>query len=365
MRHYESLDLVKLAAAFLVVAIHTGPLLSLSPYADFLLTGIFARLAVPFFFMASGYLLFRKLTGDARMDGLKVQRYMYKVTALYAVAIIIYLPLNLYKGDFGLDWSLPSAAADLVWNGTFYHLWYLPALMMGAGIVYFMQKYFSLAATLVATILFYVVGLLGDSYYGFAIRSDGLKALYEAMFGWFDYTRNGLFFAPVFVALGMLAARQTAQQNYEASGRPLLWTILFSLSLTGLFAEGMFVRAAEFPRHDSMYLMLLPAVYCLFRLALGLNARSFYWARPLSLWIYIFHPAAIVLVHGIADVVRMDGLFIENKLMHYVAVCLVSAGMSFIIVAARKKWFKRSPRTKVRPHTPSPARSRIRSKLLP
>lgn len=43
------LDRFRLAAALLVVAIHTSPLTCLSPKADFLLTRVLARVAVPFF----------------------------------------------------------------------------------------------------------------------------------------------------------------------------------------------------------------------------------------------------------------------------------------------------------------------------
>ena len=64
---YGGIDGVKLLAALLVVAIHTGPLLSFDAYAEFLLTGVIGRLAVPFFFMASGFLFFRKLTGARLM----------------------------------------------------------------------------------------------------------------------------------------------------------------------------------------------------------------------------------------------------------------------------------------------------------
>ena len=44
--------------------------------------------------------------------------------------------------------------------------------------------------------------------------------------------------------------------------------MLFLLSLAALYAEGMLLRAAELPRHDAMYVMLLPAVATLFLLAL-------------------------------------------------------------------------------------------------
>ena len=48
-KSFAALDAFRLIAALLVVAIHTSPLASLSPDADFLLTRVAGRLAVPFF----------------------------------------------------------------------------------------------------------------------------------------------------------------------------------------------------------------------------------------------------------------------------------------------------------------------------
>ena len=48
-------DWFRVVCAVLVVTIHTSPLETVSPDADWLLTRVIARIAVPFFFMATGY----------------------------------------------------------------------------------------------------------------------------------------------------------------------------------------------------------------------------------------------------------------------------------------------------------------------
>ena len=53
---YYALDVAKFISAFLVVCIHTGPLLDVDATGNFILVQILARLAVPFFFVASGFL---------------------------------------------------------------------------------------------------------------------------------------------------------------------------------------------------------------------------------------------------------------------------------------------------------------------
>ena len=54
-----SLDLSRWIAAFLVICIHTVPLSSFSRLGNALFVQVVCRLAVPFFFVCSGYFLFR------------------------------------------------------------------------------------------------------------------------------------------------------------------------------------------------------------------------------------------------------------------------------------------------------------------
>lgn len=59
MSGYPYIDVMRIVASILVVTIHTAPFEMLCPPFDFVLTKIIARLAVPFFFVTSGYFLFK------------------------------------------------------------------------------------------------------------------------------------------------------------------------------------------------------------------------------------------------------------------------------------------------------------------
>ena len=56
-KSYAGIDYFRLIAALLIIAIHTSPLDSFSETGDFILTRMIARVAVPFFFMTSGFFL--------------------------------------------------------------------------------------------------------------------------------------------------------------------------------------------------------------------------------------------------------------------------------------------------------------------
>ena len=243
------LDRFRLIAAALVVCIHTGPLSGVSPGWDFWLTGVLARIAVPFFFMVSGYFL-------ARSDWKNTGRFLKKTALTYLAAAILYLPLNLYVGGYGpLEW-----VKKLLADGTLYHLWYFPAVLLGAPIVRGLSRLGQPAALIIAALL-YLIGLGGDSYYGLAASLPGPAAFYGAVFALFDYTRNGLFFAPLFLLLGAAGKRWSTQASLTGA----------ALSLAAMTAEGFLLRHLEWPRHDSMYLTLPLCMAFLFSLLLARN----------------------------------------------------------------------------------------------
>lgn len=310
-----ALDRFRLAAAALVVCIHTGPLETYSPAADFWLCRCLARTAVPFFLMVSGYFLAR--------DGWKTTgRFLKKTARTYLTAVLLCLPLNLYRGGYGpLEWG-----RRLLLEGTLYHLWYFPALLLGAPLARGLTRLGRPAALAAASGL-YLLGLGGDSYYAPASRLPGLGAFYDGVFAVFGYTRNGLFYVPLFLLLGA--------EGRQWSPRVSAWGTALGLAL--LSAEGFALRALGWPRHDSMYLTLPLCMACLFSLLLNQNRGEDRRARRISLLVYLLHPWCIVLVRGGAKVVGMQRWFIDNSGGHFLAVLAVSLCAAWCVCAVGER----------------------------
>lgn len=306
-------DRFRLPAALLVVAIHTGPLLSVSPLANDLLTDIWGRIAVPFFFAVSGWFLVPRLR---REGAAALGSFLKKTLLLYLLSALLYLPLNLYNHT--LQDSGASLLRDIFFNGTFYHLWYFPALALGACIVCALVRGLGKWAWLPAVLL-YLIGLLGDSWYGLTAALPPLRASYEGMFLCFDYTRNGLFSTPIFLLLGGWLAQRPRRNRPGLYGAGLL------ASLALLTAEGLLVKHFGLARFDAFYLTL---PLCVGFLLLWLAALELPAAPALRGWtaaIYVLHPWCIVLVRGGARVVGLTGALVDNSLGHYGAVVLLSA----------------------------------------
>ncbi|OWA35468.1 hypothetical protein B9G55_12565 [Saccharibacillus sp. O16] len=340
-------DWLKFMAALLVVANHTSPLASISPQADFLVAGLISRVAVPIFFIGSGFFLFRKFTNDSSANRSAVVRYTNKIALLYGLSILIYLPLNFYRGDFSKGLNVWAGLRDLVLDGTFYHLWFFPALWIGIWLIYALSRLPSLTWAWITAAALYGFGLLGDSYYHFATDILHLKPVYDVLYQGMDYTRNGLFFAPLPILVGAAFARHTRPTSRPSRSVRVRLGTASLLAVLLLIAEGEWVRSLGLPRHDSMYLFSIPAAFLLFAWAATWNVRGSKRLRAWRTWVYILHPLAIVLVRGAAKAINGEQLLIANSPVHYLVVCLVSVALSALAAAAMSRFGMRRQATRM------------------
>ena len=149
---YSGIDCFRFWAALLIIAIHTSPLAMFGSTGDFILTRVAARVAVPFFFMTSGFFLISHYAENAE----KLMRFVKHTCLIYGLAIALYLPVNVYNGYFQIDELAPNLVKDLVFDGTVYHLWYLPASVIGALIAWYLVRRFDYQKAMLISFGLYV-----------------------------------------------------------------------------------------------------------------------------------------------------------------------------------------------------------------
>lgn len=380
-----ALDYCKLLMAFLVIAIHTSPLAGINATADFVLTRILARIAVPFFLMVSGFFLLPQYLFEKNTDSRPLHTFLKKTGLLYLAAVLLYLPVNFYAGHFQ-DAGIWDILRMLLFDGTFYHLWYLPAAMLGVLIACFLGKKLPFKAVLFVCLFLYLLGLTGDSYYGLVLTMPALKSFYDVLFCVFSYTRNGIFYAPIFLVIGAALSPKALPHFMEdtlrqvsgvAPWRYTIWHVAkwqfakrhvavgFFACLCVMIGEGLLLRHFNMQRHDSMYLALPPVMFFLFQWILAAaqgnsascadsschsdtdscscsdsrppllpSAKTLRIAktlRTISACIYLLHPLFIILVRGFAKVLRLESVLIDNSILHYIAVCLSTCAAAFCL----------------------------------
>lgn len=271
--------------------------------------------------MVSGYFL-------AKDQWRRTGVFLKKTCLLYGAAVLLYLPLNWYNGGYGpAEW-----VKKLLLDGTFYHLWYFPGVILGVLAARGLLRLGPRTA-LTAAGLLYLVGLGGDSYYGLTCQLPALEALYGEIFQIFAYTRNGLFFTPLFLLLGAAGVRWSVRTS--AAG---LCAAFAAMTAEGLWLHGLQGPAARQHVHAAAAGDGLPV-----SLLLGLNRGERRSCRKLSSLIYVLHPWCIVLVRGGAEVLGLEGPLVENSMGHFLAVLASSAAASWVLwLAWSRRPLKRS-----------------------
>ncbi|MBO5237924.1 MAG: serine racemase VanT catalytic subunit [Lachnospiraceae bacterium] len=332
---YGGLNWFRMIGAILVITIHTSPLLCFGELPDFILTRILARVAVPFFFMVTGFFVLQDLqwNGDGRK---KWHRQLGKLGILYGVSFLLYVPIMIYSGYFGEDFTIIGFLKDILINGTFYHLWYLPAAITGVFLVGILLRYGKERVAVILSILLYFIGLLGDSYYGLTEKIDWLKKCYDGIFMISEYTRNGLFFAPVFLILGYALGKEM-ERGRQMSKRLAVIGCLCSISL--MLGEGLILHTHDWQRHDSMYLTLPIVMVFLFSWVLHWKGGSGRRLSRMAMIVYIIHPAMIVAVRLAGKLTGLTHIVVEQSLVHFILVTIGSLIAAYILTMFR--WNKK------------------------
>ncbi|WP_429745582.1 acyltransferase family protein [Bacillus salipaludis] len=163
----NAVDVMKFICAILVVIIHAPPLLSYGETANFILVDIIARIAVPFFFVCAGYFFFNKINlknGNVEKGSynLKVlKKYVFHLVNIYTFWTVFYLiwwiPLWYNGGNLTLA-NMKGYFLSIFISGSFYHLWYIVALIYGMAFTFFILSYVPIKRVIITAVIFYLIG---------------------------------------------------------------------------------------------------------------------------------------------------------------------------------------------------------------
>lgn len=268
-KNRNGIDAAKFLCSILVVAIHFSPFGKaggIYEYLNYGITNYVARIAVPFFFISSGYFLFRK-TSLGSFDTGVVKQYVLRILKLYLVWSAIYLPINVYHAinlKRGFLRSALTYLREFLFIGSYTHLWYLNALIVAViAVSFLLYKKVSPNCVFLLAFLLYFIGLFGNSWFGLAIplrtAAPRLWGVLHRLKDVFATTRNGIFDGFIFVSIGMLFAfyGNRIKKRAAAAG------FLASMILLGF--EIFLLRYCQIEMLGTdMFLFLVPAAYFFF-----------------------------------------------------------------------------------------------------
>lgn len=156
--NYDSIDLIKFILSFVIVVLHN------SPFESGMVIFPFARLAVPIFFIASGFFFFNK-HNKSKQGTLK--RMVVRNLQLYTFWLIAQIPVVVfYKGFYTLDFKslVLQFLQSIFFGSTFKASWYITALIIGTSLICFLSKFLKTTHIMAIGFLIYIFCCLSSNY---------------------------------------------------------------------------------------------------------------------------------------------------------------------------------------------------------
>lgn len=298
-----SLDALRVLSLLGIVILHVaGGGFADSKPLGFVLDEL-SRFAVPVFFVLSAY--FWKPDELEHPFGL-VARVARRVGVPFVCWVLLTIAWSAaFKPSQTLDLS-PGGIALIAWTGgPAFHLWFLPALIVGTAITATAGRYLGWRATLFLAVMLFVIGTVLGSY--------APVLLHRTFPAWID--RTGIFFAPVFLVAGVLLRRhrdRVAELPVSAIG---LAVVIFAI---GQLAEGLFVVPRYPMGHD----------YSLSTLGYGVSVAMLFMRLELrsSIWSALGRATfTAYLVHLLVMAILVDGLKLGANSLLLIALTFATA----------------------------------------
>lgn len=289
------LDYFRIILSLLVITLHVQPLLGEDSLAGWLVSNGVARIAVPCFFIISGYFIHQKLE-----DKKALKRYLLHILIVYMVWSAIYFPIYFQA-------VAPRSLITFAFMG-YYHLWFLPALILGVLILFFLGKFISnKEIILLSSFVLYLIGYIMET-----------KGMY---YRWFC---NGVFFGYPFIVIGYYIRGR----NIVDTAKPIYVYILLAIGLAGLFIQSYLDYEEEIYRNMLASLIFLcPSLFML----IARNAKPLpdkgYYAKTAS-GIYYIHILVLTVIVPLAQ---------TYNIYKYPVIAIISIVLSIFIIFVNKR----------------------------
>ena len=138
--HFPAIDIVRFLCAFLVVAIHTAPFSSYHQTISNGFNNFLCRVAVPFYFGATGFFLCEKYK-NSEFKFSYILPYLKKILIIYIAWTILYLSkiiLMIRTFEGGITAGIMERIKLTVFSGSIVHLWYFTALLFAVSFLAFL-----------------------------------------------------------------------------------------------------------------------------------------------------------------------------------------------------------------------------------
>ncbi len=319
----HSADILKFIMSVFVVATHSG---LFAPHLTPLV-----RLAVPVFFVLSGYFFFSKINflhdlGDKKAYLKKSVKHNLQ---LYAFWFVVLSPLTFYIRDYfggGVIKGVLSLLHNFLLGSTFQASWYITALIIGTIILFFMSQRCNNFTLIVIGISFYIPALLSSNYLFIFGTNETAYEIYTAFTDIILLPCRNFFAGIIYLALGKILAEKGESAHTKKDG---LITLVCFLILIVEYLALYFGRVQI--KDTDCFIMLPLTAYFLCRWVLSLEVKCSFGKtlRKLSILSYCMHMAVFMCAGKFLS--ALDIIDFGNIIV-FTLTLVLTWGLSFIII---------------------------------
>ncbi len=324
-QRYDTIDLMKVILAFLVVALHQQPFLE-----GYEVLRSVARLAVPLFFITSGFFFFKKqkqLLPDRTAAALHRRSYLRRCLRLYLCWFLILLPVTLWYRrwhTFGLLHGILRFLVSFLLGSTFVASWYLMALIIGILLVSYAGARVGNRTLFGISLCFYLFCCMFSGYG----KLLGLPLPTAAPLPY-----NSFPAALVWIVIGKRFA--DADTPIQHSAR----MPVYLLSVPCYFLEYYLCVTKGWANSTDALLMMLPICELIFYAVISCRKELPYTQqmRTVSTVTYCLHGSLALVVRSLF---KRAGMNLESNMqcfMAYLTVAVTCLVVSLLVDALRKK----------------------------
>lgn len=322
-KNLDSADVLKYVLSILIVATHT------SLFEGYITPLV--RIAVPAFFMISGYFFFGKINccGSKTEQVAYLKKSVKQNLKLYLFWFIVLLPLTLYIRGYhtmGIADGLLHLVRDFLFGSTFQSSWYITALITGFAIVLFLSWKLPQYALVIIGVVCYIPSLLSSNYEFLISSSEEMMNISQALSQVFLLPCRNFSVSILYIAIG----KYLVEKNYE--GKTKRYTITFLLAFAALVAEFAILKysGVKIEATDCYISVPFSAYYlCKVFLTLDITCKHSFTLRKISTVSYCAH-MAVFMVAG--KLFKMLDLPDWHNLLLFVITVAVTQILALIII---------------------------------
>ncbi|WP_423800049.1 acyltransferase family protein [Neobacillus sp. SAB-20_R2A] len=338
-KNYNSLDVAKFLCALSIISAHFASEWGHFPILIDYAFSIYI-IAVPFFFVCSGFLFsekFFKLKNDKekKMYFIKYERKIITIYLWWSLIYFLFVVVEWISNGTTLNEVLDYVHIALVFT-TYPTIWYLPALGVGIALLYVLQKKLSVIKIFLLGLALYVIGALGFSYSFVQDKVHFLSNVYHIYNMVFETSRNGLFNGLPFVAMGALIS--IYKQKFKFTSFSL--GLISFFSLIAIVCEAFILKTFFNNVGADTVFFLLPFEYffMLFLITIKLpSSRVYLWLRELSTMVFTSQRLFLTAIPGVIPGMVINSLY-ENSYIGLLLVIGITLLFSFLVIVGSKKY---------------------------